>query len=261
MVMQSLVLVVLLVMLCSVSLAAVGPTEKPTMAVRVESGDYLVRGQTIRVPVEAKLSIDLPERLHVDGEEHVISDERPNLYQVGTMLTKTLGPVDSYIRYPDAIDPDSVRVYSSEAPSTVYEEGKDYFLEHDWGGLSRLETGKIAKDARIRVDYDITYQRLDLIQVTADGVVSLKKGSSVMANAEAPSPDTGCIKRPAVPFRPARESGGVVRSPLAGVRARTRRTHATGARHLRSSPQPVPEPPAISSGKRTCRSAGAVLSY
>ena len=131
------VAVVVFTLWCSVCLAAVLPLEQPGMGVRVEAGDYTVMGRKVRVARSVEVRIAPPERVKVTGEEVVLGEERPSAYIGATVLAKTLGPVDRGTRYPKAIDPASVRVYSAGPDAAVYEEGKDYVLDHDWGGPRR----------------------------------------------------------------------------------------------------------------------------
>jgi len=171
---------------------AVTPPDEPGMAVKVEAGDYVVRGHSVTVPATVELSIDPPERISVVGERQVLTDEKPSGWCRGTVLTKTLGPVDTGTRYPKAIDPMSVRVYSCDDPKAVYLDGKDYTLDSTWGGLSRIGTGALASDTEVCVDYAVFLQRIDLVQVTKGGKASVKRGRSAMANPAVPEPDEGC---------------------------------------------------------------------
>lgn len=184
---------ILIASCCAASYAAVIPLEKPAMAVKVEAGDYLVRGKKVKVPATVELPIAPPEMVVVKNEWHVIKDEKPQAYQGGTGLNKTYGPVDIYTRLPKAIAPETVKVHSAEDGGTAYEEGKDYFLDHDWGGVSRVETGSIAKDSKVFFDYAVYPQRVDVIQASKDGKVSVKKGVSAPVCPEIPEPDKDCI--------------------------------------------------------------------
>jgi lysophospholipase L1-like esterase len=175
---------------CSAS-AAVLPLDTPEMAIKVEAGEYIVRGRTVRVACAAQLPIAPPDRIEVRREEVVITDEPPQAYSGGTVLAKTLGPVDRFTRYPNAIDPASVRVYSPEPGGAAYAEAKDYTLDHTWGGLARVESGGIPKGARVCVDYDVFLQRVDLVQVSPAGAAHIKRGLSAMACPEMPAPDPG----------------------------------------------------------------------
>ena len=82
----------------SMSLAAVLPLDEPAMAVKIAAGDYVVRGRVVRVAETTFLPIEPPERVRVLGEEQTMTDERPAMYHLGTVLRKTLGPVDTGTR-------------------------------------------------------------------------------------------------------------------------------------------------------------------
>jgi lysophospholipase L1-like esterase len=180
---------ILIASCCAASYAAVIPLEKPAMAVKIEAGDYLVRGKKVKVPATVELPITPPEMVVVKNEWHVITEEKPQAYFGGTGLNKTFGPVDIYTRLPKAIAPETVKVHSAENGGTAYEEGKDYFLDHDWGGVCRIETGSIPKDSKVFFDYAVYPQRVDVIQASKAGKVSVKKGVSAPVCPEIPAPD------------------------------------------------------------------------
>ncbi len=179
-----------LIALCaSASYAAVLPLDKPGMGVRVEAGKYVVRGKTIEVPSIVELTVTPADKVVVENEVHVLSDQQPGTWHIGTALKKTLGPVDVGTRLPLAIDPDSVKVYSG---GTVYREGTDYFLERDWGGICRLPNGSIGSTQQVGIDYAVYLERIDIVQASRDGKVSIKTGKAVPVCARAPRADAGC---------------------------------------------------------------------
>lgn len=202
--MQTYALVILLVILCcTMSCAAVLPTDKPTFAVKVEAGEYTVRGRKVKVASTVELPVAPPEMIVVKDEWHVLGDEKPAAWHLGTGLNKTYGPVDIGSRLPKAIAPETVKAHSEAGGGTVYEEDKDYFLDHDWGGVCRLETGSVAKDAKVFFDYSAYQQRIDAVQVSKDGKVSIKQGVSAQINAEIPTADKDCtvVANIYIPFR------------------------------------------------------------
>lgn len=142
------VIAVVLIFYCAVAYSAVLPLEKPGLGVRVEAGKYLVRGRIVEVRHTVELPIEPPDKVKVVNEEHVLSDQSPVAWHSGTALRKTLGPVDTSTRLPYAIVPESVRVHSLPNGGTIYKEGKDYFLDHVWGGISRLGGGEILRTSQ-----------------------------------------------------------------------------------------------------------------
>jgi len=213
-------LVMLLIFSACATFAAIHPLEKPAMVVVVDAGEYTVRGQNVNVNATTHLRIDSPDRVQVKSEEQILSESKPNAYIGGTSLRKTLGPIDKSTRMLWAIDPASVRVHSTEDGGTVYEEGKDYFLDHDWGGMSRIGTGSIAKGQKVYIDYDVRDERVDVIQVSSEGNVSVKKGRSAPVCAAIPDPDPGCTALAAVyvPYQAASITGYNIRtSPVKNI--------------------------------------------
>lgn len=187
---------------CAPTAAAIRPSDKP-MGIVVDAGVYTVRGRNVNVLKASELSVYQPNRVFVTAEEHVLGEERPGAYAGGTALAKTLGPVDTGTRLLFAINPASVTVRSASSGGTVYEEGKDYFLDHDWGGMSRIGSGSIAKDARVYIDYAVSLERVDAVQVSETGTVSIKQGKPAAVCPVAPEPDNGCtvLATVYVPYR------------------------------------------------------------
>lgn len=176
---------------CAVVSAAVKPLEKPAMVVLVEAGTYTVRGHVVKVAATRKLPVWPRDAVHVKAEEHVLSDASAKSWGGGTSLAKVLGPVDTGTRLPNALDADSVAVYS-EARDIIYTVDKDYYLDRVWGGISRVDGGAIAKDAKVLVDYTVYLQRIDVVQVSKAGVASIKKGVGAAVCAGVTEPDPGC---------------------------------------------------------------------
>lgn len=202
------------VMLCRATAgAAVRPADKPGMLVVVEAGDYTIRGRTICVPKTTEVSVYGPHKVFARAEEHVLGDDKPGIFAGGADLKNTMGPIDTYTRLMHAIDPLSVKVTSAKQGGTVYEEGKDYFLDHDWGGMSRIENGAIPKGANVYVDYAVHLERIDAVQVSPDGLVSVKQGKPAPVCPVPPNPDTDCtvLAHIYVPYRCTRITADSIR--------------------------------------------------
>lgn len=177
---------------CAAVNSAVKPLEKPAMAVLVEAGEYTVRGHAVKVASTVELAVEPRDAVHVIAEEHVLGTDSAKSWGGGTSLAKVLGPVDIGTRLPNALDGDSVVVYSGPGRETIYSVNKDYDLDRAWGGISRIEGGAIAKDAKVLVDYTVYLQRIDTVQVSKAGAASIKKGVSAAVCAGGTEPDTGC---------------------------------------------------------------------
>ena len=205
---------------CRAADAAVRPAEKLRMGIAVDAGEYVARGRTVGVAATVELPIYGPNKVFVSGEEHVLSEEKPRAYLGGTPLARTFGPVDTGTRLLYAISPESVKVHSLKEGGTVYEEAKDYFLDRDWGGMSRIDTGDIPKGAKVYIDYAVYLERVDALQVNSDGVASIKQGTPAPVCPKLPDPDTDCtvLANIYVPYRCTRITGGNIRlAPAADI--------------------------------------------
>jgi hypothetical protein len=87
-----------------------------------------------------------------------------------------------------AIAPESVVVKSSDN-STTYVRDTDYKFNRDWGQVANL-SGRMT--GTIKVSYTYVKQRIDLVQVNASGVLSVKKGTPQTVCPEVPAADAGC---------------------------------------------------------------------
>lgn len=193
----------LAILCCGAASAAIRPADKPGMRLVVEAGEYVARGQTVRVEATSELPVYGPNKVFVKAEEHVLSEDKPRAYLGGTPLAKTFGPVDTGTRLLYAISPESVKVHSESNGGTVYEEGRDYFLDRDWGGMSRVDTGSISKGQKVYIDYAVCLERVDALQVSPEGKISVKQGTPAPVCPEAPAPDSGCtaLANIYVPYR------------------------------------------------------------
>jgi len=173
------------------------------MKVVVEAGEYVIRAKRVKVGQTTEVTIYGPNRVFVKAEEHVLTEDKPRAYLGGTPLAKTFGPVDTGTRLLHAICPEYVKVHSEPDGGAVYEEGRDYFLDRDWGGMSRVESGSIARGQKVYIDYAVCLERVDLVQVSLDGRVSVKQGTPAAVCPEIPVPDRGCTALGAVyvPYR------------------------------------------------------------
>jgi hypothetical protein len=141
--MKKLGIILLEILFCTMSFAGVLPTEKPSMAVKVEAGDYTVLGKKVKVASTVELPVAPPAMIRVQDERHVIGDEKAEAYRLGFGMNKTFGPVDTFTRLPKAIAPETVKVHSEAGGGTAYLEDKDYFLDHEWGGVRLVENSGV----------------------------------------------------------------------------------------------------------------------
>jgi len=85
----------------------------------------------------------------------------------------------------------SLRVVSASSPHVLYEEGRDFVVDDEWGAFTLEKEGRIKPGARLTVYYRLSLRRIDLLVSARTGEVRLIKGK--------PSPD--CPRPPVAPAR------------------------------------------------------------
>ncbi|MEK7413973.1 MAG: GDSL-type esterase/lipase family protein [Planctomycetota bacterium] len=89
--------------------------------------------------------------------------------------------------------PESVVVTNADRSKT-FVMNIDYKYNLDYGQIANLDSrlGEEFK-AELHIAYKYATQRLDLIQVSADGKISVKKGTPMMVCPDLPEADAGCV--------------------------------------------------------------------
>jgi lysophospholipase L1-like esterase len=107
---------------------------------------------------------------------------KPQYDEEGTLI---LGGLFRQIHHEDVV------VTSADGART-FKRDEDYVFLDDWGQIGNLN-GRLGKpgEAELKVTCKIALQRLNLIQVLADGKVTVKKGKSVLVCPTLPEPDPG----------------------------------------------------------------------
>ncbi len=75
-----------------------------------------------------------------------------------------------------ALDPTSLRVTADGPTGEVFERGRDYQADLEWGTVGRLAAGRIAPDQRVWFSYRHGSSRIDSVVLDAHGVISLRPG-------------------------------------------------------------------------------------
>lgn len=138
--------------------------------VTVQPGICRIGESTVKVDKPATLTIAASESIPVVDEEYQLTSEPTQMWAGGTHLRGCTGST----ALPDCLVPGTVVVKLKDG--SVMEEAKDYRLDTKWAGLSRIEVGRIAADAKVKISYRIGQTRLDGINVAKDGAVSLASG-------------------------------------------------------------------------------------
>lgn len=200
----------------SISIGSTTPTSTGKPKITALSNPGLAvnfSGGTVKMPDGSTITIN-PGTLHFDPlpvHHEIYTSYAPQNYD-GRGLHRRWGDasadlvpiVDTTVLggpYHQVLN-DSV-VVQNGAGTKTYVQGVDYFLNPDWGQVGNRDSRLgVWKTGSVKISYDIVFQRLDLIEVLADGTVKVKAG----------------VAMPNVPVLPTADPGAVA---LAGVHVNT----------------------------------------
>jgi lysophospholipase L1-like esterase len=101
-------------------------------------------------------------------------------------------------------------VYKSMVPGSMkirldgraFVENQDYLVNYDWGVVGLTANTKIPADATLQVEYEYTGSRVDLVELSAEGKIILKKGVEDRLHPATPDADAGATPLFAVYLEP-----------------------------------------------------------
>ena len=91
-----------------------------------------------------------------------------------------------------ALDPESVRIESEDG--VLYESGRDYDGDSEWGSFGRLKEGRIPPGATVLISYRYSPQRLDSVIRNAAGKLLLRSGKPHIAVPLPPELEAGEVR-------------------------------------------------------------------
>ena len=183
------------------------PVNPAGMAVSVEAGSVVLPGgKTVEVKA-VQLKFDAPEirDFNVDAKapRNYASWYEPWDCWPGYSQDKKINYISLYPKTDEegtlilgslyrSVLLESIVVTNADG-SKKYKMNEDYKYQSDWGHIANLNGG-LGKEweADLKVSCKYAVQRLDLVQAGPDGVVTVKKGKSLIVCPELPEPDKGC---------------------------------------------------------------------
>lgn len=87
--------------------------------------------------------------------------------------------------------PGSLKVTLADGTKSVLVEGVDYLLDPQWGAIARVPDSQYPAGTKLVFDYQYTQSRLDLIEVNADGKLSVKVGKPSLRSPRLPDASAG----------------------------------------------------------------------
>jgi lysophospholipase L1-like esterase len=139
-----------------------------------------VGDKTAKVAKSVTFTIAPAESIAVTDEEYQLSSEPTERWGKGTHLKQCLHGT----AIPGALLVGSVVVKLPDG--SVAKEGTDYHLDTRWAGLSRIESGRIQKETKVRISYRVGLMRLDSLAVNSDGKVELIAGKADVTTPQPP---------------------------------------------------------------------------
>jgi lysophospholipase L1-like esterase len=141
--------------------------------VPIDAGQHrLPDGRVIQLAEPVDLAFDPPPPKTIADEPYVLKTEQPDRWLRGTQLRSA---VAGGTPLPACLEPGSVVV--KLADGTVAEPGKDYVIDEHWSSLGRVEGGRIAPDAEVKISYRLRQMRIDTIEVDPSGKVAVRQGT------------------------------------------------------------------------------------
>ena len=163
------------------------------LQVKVSPGKCEVGGEPVTVSSETTLAIAPVPDVAVQDEAVKLKDEVPKGWAHGTRL-KGVQPRPGGTPLPGCLTPHSVVVKSAPRQGgTVFKEGEDYLVDHEWGQVGRKATGRIGEKDTVYIDYQCGIMRIDTIFVSPEGQVTLQKGVEAKTCPRAPERPVNCL--------------------------------------------------------------------
>lgn len=138
------------------------------------------QGRRVRLYVSPAVAVDVKDERLPSLEEWT--------FDKGARRTKPAGVADPTNHGRFVLDRNSVTMRpTAEAGAPLYELGKDFEADREWGGLGRLRGGRIAAGQPVFVSYRYHQRRLDSVVLTPAGDLVLRAGPPRTGSPRPPS--------------------------------------------------------------------------
>lgn len=155
--------------------------------VTVTPGKVEIGGQVTTVKTAATLTIAPAPVLSATDEALKLSVDKPVGYAKGTKLkacnARDVNAAGSFV-------PGSLEIRQSKG-GELLKEGEDYLVDEVWGLVGLGPKSKVTANDTVFARYRYSQLRLDTLQVSVDGVVSLKQGEPHISAPLPPEADAG----------------------------------------------------------------------
>ncbi|MBM4156222.1 MAG: SGNH/GDSL hydrolase family protein [Lentisphaerae bacterium] len=156
--------------------------------VAVEAGPHPAGGRTVTVAAAVRLPVAPAPVLAVTNETVLLSGDAPAGWSKGARL-KALSARD--VNASGAFVPGSLEIRRA-AGGEALRVGEDVLVDEVWGHVGVGPSGRAATNEAALAGYRYSLRRMDTIQVSADGVATLKAGEPHISAPAPPPADPGC---------------------------------------------------------------------
>jgi lysophospholipase L1-like esterase len=155
----------------------------------VAPGTTEIGGRTVTVKERATLPVAAAPILTVTAEPLQLSVDKPVGWAKGTRLracnARDVNASGSFV-------PGSLEIRLTK-DGELLKEGEDYLVDSDWGHVGLGPTSRVTAKDTVFASYRYSLLRMDTVQVSADGKVSLKPGEPHISAPVPPDADPGCV--------------------------------------------------------------------
>jgi len=139
--------------------------------VSIGPGNANINGQSVKLDTSTTLVIDPADSVSVKTEEVLLPASQTVKWMPGGHLEKCR----TTNMIPGSLLGDSVVVKLTDG--TTLTRDKDYSLDDRWAKLAWIKGGALSTDTKVLVDYNHSLLRIDGIDLSADGKLSVTRGT------------------------------------------------------------------------------------
>ena len=134
-------------------------------------------------------AIDPPPLVEVKGERHArLPPESKTPFWAKECRFKAAYACECMVAW--AVDQDSVAI-RAVPDGRLLVRGRDYKVDPQWGGITRLDTASIGTDVPIEIDYAYRMRRIDSVVRDAQGRLAVRTGKPHVGTPVPPTLDAG----------------------------------------------------------------------
>jgi lysophospholipase L1-like esterase len=158
-------------------------------SVKVAAGTTEAAGKAVAIKAGATLAVAPSPIQSVTDEALKLSTDKPAGWAKGTRLhgcnARDVNASGSFV-------PGSLEIRTAKGGGEVLKEGSDYLVDPEWGHVGLGPSSKVTANDTVYASYKYSLRRMDTVQVSSDGKVSLKQGQPHISAPVPPEADAEC---------------------------------------------------------------------